>query len=93
MNLTVSGKSDRMRLTSTQIKPEHSVVIELRCNGGGELELILPKNMIDGVHTVVANSEIASQSIDFEEISKDAVSTIRAMIPVEADSIEIEGQP
>ena len=61
--------------------------MEVAFEGQGEVELTLPKSMIDGITTVTA----AGSEIEFEEVSStDEETTIRLTVPENA-TVEIVG--
>jgi phosphate transport system substrate-binding protein len=83
---TVNGKSETVNATSLTIKPKESVVIEF--DSAGEVELTLPKAMIDGITTISARSS----PITYEQVStSSSASTIKFTVPEGADSVEIRG--
>jgi phosphate transport system substrate-binding protein len=83
---TVTGTSASAEATSLSITPEQYVTVELE--GDGEIELTLPKNMIDGITMVRAGNE----DVDYEEVSESSSSTtIRFTVPDGADSVNIHG--
>ncbi len=82
---TVTGKSTSANATSFTIIPKQSVMVSFE--GSGEVELTLPKNMIDGITTIKAGS----QSIAFEQVSTSASTTIKFEVPEGSDSVEIQG--
>ena len=82
---TVNGKSESVRATSASINDAESV--EVAFEGQGEVELTLPKAMIEGITTVTTNGS----EIEFKEVSStDEVTTIRLTVPENA-TIEIAG--
>jgi predicted secreted protein with PEFG-CTERM motif len=83
---TVSSKSNAfMRVSSATINPAKSVVIEF--SNPGEVELTLPKNLIDGISTIKAGD----QEIEYETVSStDGETTIKFTVP-EGNSVEISG--
>ncbi len=89
---TLSGRSQSVKVASFVINPEQSVGIELACREAGQVELTLPKNMIDGIHTVTAIAENSTNSLKFEQTASDSASnTIRFTVPATAHSLEING--
>ena len=85
-NYSISGVSENVMLITFTVNPEQSVEIEL--DGEGELELTLPKNLIDGI--MVVSSE--GRDIPFEEIeSSSSFTTITFTVPGQTASVEIYG--
>ncbi len=83
---TVTGMSAGAEATSLSITPEQYVTIELE--GDGEIELTLPKSMIDGITMVRAGNE----EVNYEEVSESSSSiTIRFAVPDGSDSVDIHG--
>jgi phosphate transport system permease protein/phosphate transport system substrate-binding protein len=83
---TISGKSETVNATSFTINPEESVMVEF--DGAGEVELTLPKTMIDGITTIMAGST----QITYQQVSTSSTSnTIKFTVPQGADSVEIQG--
>jgi predicted secreted protein with PEFG-CTERM motif len=83
---TVSGKGASAAATAASIAPEQYVTVELE--GDGEIELTLPKSMIDGVNAVRAGN----QEIEFQTVSESSSSTtIRFAVPDGAGSVNIHG--
>jgi phosphate ABC transporter phosphate-binding protein len=83
---TVTGKSASAEATAVSITPQQYVTVELE--GDGEIELTLPKSMIDDITMVRADNE----DVDYEEVSESSSSTtIRFAVPDGADSVNIHG--
>jgi|GEM_PF-103478 len=84
---TVSSKSSAfMRVSTATINPNESVVVEF--SDAGEVELTLPKNMIDGISTVKAGDK----DLQFETVSStEGQTTIKFTVPAEDKSVEILG--
>jgi phosphate transport system substrate-binding protein len=83
---TVTGKSARAKATAVSITPQQYVTVELE--GTGDIELTLPKNMIDGITMIRAGNA----DINYEVVSKDSSSTtIRFTVPDGANSVNIHG--
>jgi basic membrane protein A len=84
---TISSKSNAfMRVSTATINPNESVVVEF--SEAGEVELTLPKNMIDGISAVKA----AERDLQFETVSStDGQTTIKFTVPAEDMSVEIFG--
>lgn len=86
ISYTVTGKSAEVMATGFTINPEQSVMVNF--NGSGEVELTLPKNMIDGITTVKAGS----QNVAYQQVSTSPSSTtIKFTVPDGSDSAEIQG--
>jgi predicted secreted protein with PEFG-CTERM motif len=84
-NYTVTGKST-FTATKVEIIPEQSVRVTF--DGDGEVELTLPKAMIDGISTVSSGG----QTIVHETINTSSSSTtIRFTVPEGASTIDIQG--
>jgi phosphate transport system permease protein/phosphate transport system substrate-binding protein len=82
----VTGTSATVEATAITIVPEQSVQVTFE--GSGEVELTLPKTMIDGITTVMAGS----QTIEHETVSTSSSSTtIRFTIPDGTTMVEIQG--
>jgi phosphate transport system permease protein/phosphate transport system substrate-binding protein len=82
----VSGKGASATATAATITPQQYVTVELE--GNGEIELTLPKSMIDGINAVRAGNA----EVDFETVSESSSSTtIRFAVPAGADSVDIHG--
>ncbi len=83
---TVTSSSASVTATGLSITPEQYVTVELE--GDGEIELILPKIMIDEITMVMA----ADDEIEFETVSASSSSTtIRFEVPQGEDSVNIHG--
>ncbi|HEY7507535.1 MAG TPA: phosphate ABC transporter substrate-binding protein PstS [Nitrososphaera sp.] len=83
---TVTGMSETATVTAVEITPEEFVTVEVE--GAGEVELTLPKSMIDGVTMVMAGGE----EIDHEVVSEDDSSTtISFAVPEGEDAVDIHG--
>jgi basic membrane protein A and related proteins len=83
---TISSKSSAfMRVSAATINPGASVKIDF--NNPGEVELTLPKSMIDGI-SVIKNGD---QELNFETVSTtDDATTIKFTVP-DSKSVEISG--
>jgi predicted secreted protein with PEFG-CTERM motif len=82
---SVNGKS-AAKATSMSINPNTSVVIQF--DQPAEVELTLPRNMIDDVTTVMAGE----QELEFDFVTTaDSSTTIRFTLPEGSDSVEIMG--
>ncbi|HJS83386.1 MAG TPA: phosphate ABC transporter substrate-binding protein PstS [Nitrososphaera sp.] len=82
---TVTSRSQNAKLTSFTINPEQSV--QMKFVGSGEVELTLPKEMIDGITTVKAGN----QQIQHQQTSSSSSSTtIRFTVPEGTDSVDIQ---
>lgn len=83
---TVTSSSASVTATGLSISPEQYVTVELE--GDGEIELMLPKIMIDEITMVMA----ADDEIEFETVSASSSSTtIRFEVPQGEDSVNIHG--
>lgn len=89
---TLDGKSYTVtatgtaKVTSAAIDANKSVRITL--NGQGEVEMKLPKNMIDGISSIKAGT----QNIAFTtEESSASDTTIKFTVPSGASAVDIEG--
>jgi hypothetical protein len=83
----VSSKATAFtRVASATITPAESVAVEF--TNAGEVELTLPKSMIDGISGVKAGGK----DLDFETVSStDATTTIKFTVPEEDKSVDISG--
>jgi basic membrane protein A len=84
---TVASKSTAfMRVASATINPNESVVVEF--TNAGEVELTLPKSMIDGISMVKAGD----RELQFQTVSSTGdQTTIKFMVPEDDKSVEISG--
>lgn len=81
---TVTGKAVNAEATAFNITPEEFVTIQLE--GEGEIELTLPKTMIDEIEMIRAGNE----EVDFDTVSETtSTTTISFMIPDGEDSVDI----
>ncbi|MGH9876660.1 MAG: BMP family lipoprotein [Nitrososphaerales archaeon] len=82
---TVSSESNAfMRVSTATINPNESVVVEF--TNAGEVELTLPKSMIDGISMVKAGDK----ELEFETVSStEGETTIKFTVPEEDKSVEI----
>lgn len=84
---TVTGKGASAEATAVNIIPQQYVTVELE--GSGEIELTLPKGIIEGITMVRAGGE----EVEYEEVSESFSSTtISFTVPDGADSVDIHGQ-
>src|SRR5574341_936737 len=82
----VIGRSDTAHVTSVAINPNESVRVEF--DAAGEVELTLPKSMIDGISMVKAGAN----EVPFETVSStETGTTIKLTVPSGEDSVEIIG--
>src|SRR5437867_9800415 len=83
---TITGISSDSKLTSATINSGISIKIDF--DKAGDVELTLPKNMIDGISTVKAGDN----SVEFQTISSsESASTIKFVVPEGSSSVEISG--
>ncbi len=82
----VTAKSSSVQVSSVTIDAGKSV--DVKVSGTGDVELTLPKAMIDGINMVKAgDQQIAFQSVG----STDSDSTIKLTVPSGVSDIEIQG--
>jgi len=83
---TITGMSEEAKATSFTINPEQSIEVQLQ--GQGEIELTMPKSMIDGISMIRAGN----QEIPYQQVSSSSSSetTIRFTVPEGTDSIDIQ---
>jgi predicted secreted protein with PEFG-CTERM motif len=82
----VLGKGASAEATAVSITPQQYVTVQLE--GDGEIELTLPKSMIDGITMVRAGGA----DVDYEKTSESSSSTtIRFTVPDGADSVNVHG--
>ena len=81
---TVAGRSETARAMSASINDAESV--EVAFEGQGEVELTLPKAMIDGIASITAGGD----EIKFEQVDVGMATTVRFTVPQDA-TIEITG--
>ncbi|WP_331002811.1 fibronectin type III domain-containing protein [Nitrososphaera sp.] len=89
---TIDGKSYSIaatgaaKVTATTIDPNKSVTLSL--SSPGEVQLTLPKSMIDGISSVTAGSE----ELPFTVVESTATeTTIKFTVPSGVSSVEIKG--
>jgi len=88
----ISGKTENNQVSSFEIIPGSSVMIDLECPNPEMMEITFPKNLIDGIHTITAESEDSSKKISFEHISNSSDSTtIKFNVPSKTKSLEFKG--
>lgn len=87
VSYTLSSKSTAfMRVAAATITPEESVAVEF--TNAGEVELTLPKSMIDGISGVQAGGK----DLNFETVSStEETTTIKFTVPEEDKSVDIHG--
>ena len=84
---TITGKAAKAMILGFTIKPNESVHFDLS-GAGGEVELTIPREIIDEIHTVV----VGERQIPFQQTHYNTSSTtIHLRIPENADSLEIIG--
>lgn len=82
---TVTARSEGATATSASIND--AVSVEVAFEGEGDVDLVLPKTMIEGITSVTVDGE----EIEFEEVSStDSDTTIRFAVPQDA-TVEISG--
>ncbi|WP_228369224.1 phosphate ABC transporter substrate-binding protein PstS [Candidatus Nitrososphaera gargensis] len=82
---TITGVSEEAKATSFRINPEQSIEVQLQ--GQGEIELTLPKSMVDGISTIRAGD----QEIPYQQVSSSSSeTTIRFTVPEGTDSVDIQ---
>ncbi len=86
IDYTVVGKSSTAKATKIEIVPEQ--LVRITFDGSGEIELSLPKSMIDGITTVQAGSETITHEIVNTSQSS---TTIRFTLPEGTDTVDILG--
>ncbi len=82
---TVTGKSATVQLTSLAIEP--NVAVKLKFDGQGEVQLTLPKSMIDGISSVEGNNN----QIEFTKIDSADSTTVTFTVPSGVSEVEIRG--
>jgi peptide/nickel transport system substrate-binding protein len=83
---SISGQSTgNVKATSFAINPEQSVTVTF--DKAGEVELTLPKTMIDGINGVTAGS----QTVNFTPTKNADSTTIKFTVPEGATTVEIKG--
>jgi basic membrane protein A len=83
---TIVGSSSDSKVTAATVNAGTSVNVEF--DKAGEIELTLPKSMIDGITTVKAGDT----ELEFETISSsESGSTIKFTVPEGSNSVEISG--
>jgi len=88
----ISGKTGNNHVSSFKIIPGSSVMIDLECPSPEMIEITFPRNLIDGIHTITAESEDSSKKISFEHISNSSDSTtIKFNVPSKTKSLEFKG--
>ncbi len=85
-NYEITGKSDTAKATAAIIEPSEAVVVTF--DKAGEVELTLPKSMIDGITTVEAGDE----EVQFEQTATTETSTtIKFTVPEGETEVDIIG--
>jgi phosphate transport system permease protein/phosphate transport system substrate-binding protein len=92
VTVELGGNSYTVTGTSTAGAPKVEIIpeqaVRLTFTGPGEVELTLPKNMIDGISAVKAGS----QTIQYETVSTTSSSTtIKFTVPDGVTSVDIQG--
>jgi YVTN family beta-propeller protein len=83
---TIAGNSTSVQVQSFSINPNESN-ISLSIIGSGELELELPKVIIDGVYAV----KVGSVEVPFVKIEKTNATIVRFNVPEDSESAQIAG--
>jgi phosphate transport system permease protein/phosphate transport system substrate-binding protein len=81
----VMAMSESAEVTGLDITPEQYVTVEIE--GDGEIELTLPKSMIDDITMVTAGGD----EIDFEISESSSSSTITFTVPEGESEVDIHG--
>lgn len=82
----ITGKSATSKATAATIEAGEAVKVTF--DKPGEVELTLPKDMIDGINAVMAGG----QQVQFEETdSTDSTTTIKFTVPEGSTSVDIMG--
>ncbi len=82
---TVTGKSADMQATGFEINPKQSVTVIF--NGSGDVELALPKTIIDGITAIKAGDN----DVSYQQVSStSSTTTIKFTVPEGEDSVEIQ---
>jgi hypothetical protein len=85
---TLAGKSATAKATNVTIIPKQSLTVTF--DGSGQVELTLPKAVIDGIMEVKAgNHQISYQKIN--DTSSSDSTTIQFTLPSNSDSVQIAG--
>lgn len=83
---TMTGRSENVTATSFTINPKESVRIQF--DHSGDVELSLPKSMIDGITTIKAgNLDVSYQQLG----SSPSITTIRFTVPDGTNTVDIQG--
>jgi hypothetical protein len=83
----VLTKSSNVTALLYTIQPHNSITIDIARGQSGELELTLPKKLIDGIYSVKRGSGV---EIPFQQVSLTPTSTtIKFAVPEDTDSIEL----
>jgi basic membrane protein A len=82
----VIGRSSTAKVTAVVINPNQSVMVTF--DKAGEVQLTLPKSMIDGISMVKAGAN----EVQFETVSStETETTIKLTVPGGQDSVEVIG--
>jgi len=83
---TITGISSGGKINSATINSGKSIKFEF--DKAGDIELTLPKSVIDGITVVKAGDK----TVEFQKISSsDSASTIKFVLPEGSSSVEISG--
>lgn len=85
----IHGRASSVGASSATINPEMSVRVDLSGENGGELELTMPKEMIDGIQSVVTDNGREVAFTIAEDTSTYTTFTID--VPPGTESLEIFG--
>lgn len=80
---TITGKGQGINATGFTINPQKS--LEVQFAGSGDVEITLPKDVIDGITAVMAND----QAIDYTKTDGTSSTTLKFTVPDGTDSVEI----
>ena len=83
---TITGISSGSKVNSATINSGKSIKVDF--DKAGDVELTLPKSMIDGINMIKAGD----RDVEFQTISStDSASTIKFVVPEGSSSVEISG--
>lgn len=91
-NYTITGRSENVKALSFTIYPNRAIEVKVDGRQGGDVELTLPKNMIDGIKAVDVSVEDWTTDVQFQELSTNSSSTtIKFAVPQGTHNIQIIG--